>query len=148
MRQTSDGSLPDKVRAGDFIVDIEKVQTCDLIKMRKLLPRDVYRTVKNRKFARIFRQKNKSKRNKLHGHFERLQNANNKLKRAIERAEQKLHDFKSAGTTSQTSENNPREQVLLENGNQLITEVKPRAQSMFQLPHNSITLPFEDESRE
>ena len=54
-----------QVRAGDFIVDIEKIHTRDLIKMRKLLPRDVYKTVKNRKCARIFRQKNKDKRDKL-----------------------------------------------------------------------------------
>ena len=66
------GNLPDKVRAGDFIVDVEKVETADLIKMRKLLPRDIYKTIKNRKCARIFRQKNKDKRSKLEDHFHKL----------------------------------------------------------------------------
>lgn len=76
----SDDSQPDKVRAGDFIVDIDKIQTADLIKMRKLLPRDVYKTVKNRKCARIFRQKNKEKRNKIDDRFSRLKATNSKLK--------------------------------------------------------------------
>jgi hypothetical protein len=54
--------------------------------MRKLLPRDVYKTVKNRKCARIFRQKNKEKRSKQDYNLEKLKADNSKLKLAIEKA--------------------------------------------------------------
>jgi len=63
--------------------------------MRKLLPRDVYKTVKNRKCARIFRQKNKDKRDKLDDQFSRLKALNAKLKISLKNAQRSLNAIKA-----------------------------------------------------
>ena len=52
----------DIVRVGDFIFDISVVQKSALISMRKFLPSEEYRLLKNRKSARLCRLKRKNER--------------------------------------------------------------------------------------
>lgn len=50
---------------GDFAVDINQVTKQEFINMRKYLPREDYRLFKNRKSARICRQKKKIETTKI-----------------------------------------------------------------------------------
>ena len=47
------------VKVGDFVFDVERVSKPALISMRKFLPSEEYRLLKNRKSARICRQRRK-----------------------------------------------------------------------------------------
>ena len=49
----------DKVRAGDFVIEIDAISMHDLVRMRKLLPRELYQSIKNRKSSRLIRNKKK-----------------------------------------------------------------------------------------
>ena len=51
------------VRVGDFIFNVEKVDKASLIAMRKYLPANEYRLLKNRKSARLCRKKRKEEKN-------------------------------------------------------------------------------------
>ena len=46
---------PNVVRIGDFLIDLDIISKEDLIKMRRLLPQNEYKLLKNRKCARITR---------------------------------------------------------------------------------------------
>jgi len=52
----------DIVRVGDFMINIEKVSKAQIISMRKYLPPEEYRLLKNRKSARLCRRKRKEER--------------------------------------------------------------------------------------
>ena len=52
----------DIVRVGDFTINIEIVSKAQLISMRKFLPSEQYRLLKNRKSARLCRRKRKEER--------------------------------------------------------------------------------------
>lgn len=55
----------DIVQCGDFLIDIEAVTKSSLISIRKLLPAEQYRLIKNRKSARICRKKRKMERSNM-----------------------------------------------------------------------------------
>ena len=55
----------DIVRVGDFIFDISIVEKSSLISMRKFLPSEEYRLLKNRKSARLCRLKRKKERGSM-----------------------------------------------------------------------------------
>ena len=57
-----DAKNPDIVVVGDFIFDIEIVSKTALISLRKFLPSEEYRLLKNRKSARLCRLKRKNER--------------------------------------------------------------------------------------
>lgn len=57
-----DAKDSDIVRVGDFMINIEKVTKAAIISMRKFLPTDEYRLLKNRKSARLCRRKRKEER--------------------------------------------------------------------------------------
>ena len=48
-------SNPNVVRAGDFLIDLDIISKQSLIKMRRLLPKQEYKMIKNRKCARLTR---------------------------------------------------------------------------------------------
>lgn len=58
----SDLEDPDIVVIGDFTINIDKIRKESLIGMRKYLPSDEYRLLKNRKSARLCRQRRKEER--------------------------------------------------------------------------------------
>ena len=49
----------DRIRAGDFIIELDEITMSGLVRMRKLLPRDMYQSIKNRKSSRLIRTKKK-----------------------------------------------------------------------------------------
>ena len=53
---------PDIVKVGNFLFNIEIVSKAALISMRKYLPSEEYRLLKNRKSARLCRLKRKNER--------------------------------------------------------------------------------------
>ena len=50
------------MKCGDFIFDLEVVSKASLISLRKFLPSEEYRLLKNRKSARLCRLKRKEER--------------------------------------------------------------------------------------
>lgn len=63
-KPTAKNAGDDIVKVGDFVFDVEKVSKTTLISMRKFLPSEEYRLLKNRKSARLCRRKRKEERNK------------------------------------------------------------------------------------
>ena len=55
----------DIVKVGDFLINIEKVSKAQIIGMRKFLPPEEYRLLKNRKSARLCRRKRKEERGEM-----------------------------------------------------------------------------------
>ena len=54
------GQIADeRIKAGDFVVELDEISMKDLKKMRKLIPRNAYISIKNRKSARLIRTKKK-----------------------------------------------------------------------------------------
>ena len=53
------------VKVGDFIFNVELVTKSSLISMRKFLPSEEYRLLKNRKSARLCRAKRKEERGNM-----------------------------------------------------------------------------------
>lgn len=64
-RSKKEAKNPDMVRVGDFQFNIEIVEKDSLISMRKFLPPEEYRLLKNRKSARICRLKRKNERGSM-----------------------------------------------------------------------------------
>ena len=67
----------DIVRVGDFTINIELVSKASLISMRKFLPGEQYRLLKNRKSARLCRKKRKEERGDMQKTVEDLKQENN-----------------------------------------------------------------------
>lgn len=61
-KATAKNTGDDIVKVGDFIFDVELVSKATLISMRKFLPSEEYRLLKNRKSARLCRRKRKEER--------------------------------------------------------------------------------------
>jgi hypothetical protein len=59
---------------GDFVFDVDLVSKASLISMRKFLPKEEYRLLKNRKSARICRRNRKEERGFLHNTLADLEN--------------------------------------------------------------------------
>ena len=74
----------DIVRVGDFTINIELVSKASLISMRKFLPSEQYRLLKNRKSARLCRRKRKEERGDMQKTLEDLKKDNLKLKTKLE----------------------------------------------------------------
>jgi hypothetical protein len=60
------------VIVGDFTIDIATVDKQDLISLRKYVPRDEYKLIKNRKIARLCRMKRKNERGAMRSNLEVL----------------------------------------------------------------------------
>ena len=86
----------DWVQIGDYSVNIEKVTKQELISMRRYLPQEEYRLLKNRKSARLCRIKRKQERTTLQTSFVDYAQKNEELKKALDsevqqRKELQLH---------------------------------------------------------
>ena len=73
----------DIVRVGDFTINIELVSKSSLISMRKFLPAEQYRLLKNRKSARLCRRKRKEERGDMQKTVEDLKKDNEELKQKL-----------------------------------------------------------------
>ena len=69
---------------------MDLVSKASLISMRKFLPKDEYRLLKNRKSARICRRKRKEERGSLHMTLAELETKLNEVTANLEAAEKKL----------------------------------------------------------
>ena len=98
---SKDGKKPNIVKVGDFIFDVEVVSKSSLIAMRKFLPSEEYRLLKNRKSARLCRRKRKEERGSIIKTLEQvedemgdLRDMVSKLQRKLARSEAKRHKLK------------------------------------------------------
>lgn len=73
------GKDSDIVRVGNFVINIEMVSKLELINMRKYLPPEEYRLLKNRKSARLCRRKRKEERGDMKKQLEMYQRENWRL---------------------------------------------------------------------
>ena len=64
-RGKKEAKNPDIVKVGDFLFNVEIVSKASLISMRKFLPSEEYRLLKNRKSARLCRLKRKNERGSM-----------------------------------------------------------------------------------
>ena len=69
---------------------MDLVSKASLISMRKFLPKDEYRLLKNRKSARICRRKRKEERGSLHMTLAELETKLNEVTANLEVAEKRL----------------------------------------------------------
>lgn len=86
----------DLVRIADFTINIDVVTKQQLISMRKFLPADEYRLLKNRKSARICRKKKKEERGGMQQTIEQLIKDNRELKDRLEQTERILQESQQA----------------------------------------------------
>lgn len=86
----------DIVRVGKFRINIEKVTKAQLISMRKFLPPQQYRLIKNRKTARLCRRKRKEERGDMARLVEELRKENLWYKIKLEDLEKKLQESERA----------------------------------------------------
>ena len=82
----------DVVRCGNFSINIEMVTKPQIISMRKYLPSEEYRLLKNRKTARLCRRKRKQERNETTETLKSLQDANLELKKQLEKQKRLLKE--------------------------------------------------------
>ena len=68
---------------GQFIVDIEVVSIEDIKYLRKFVPKEEYRLVKNRMCARLSRRKRKETSHKILSTFDQLAEENEHLKQML-----------------------------------------------------------------
>lgn len=80
------------VQCGDFLIDIETVTKQSLISIRKVLPAEQYRLIKNRKSARICRRKRKMERNSMQSGLSELHVHNNSLQARLNTTLQQLKE--------------------------------------------------------
>lgn len=81
---------------GDFIIDIVKINKEDLISLRKYMPIEEYRLVKNRKIARLCRQKRKNERGNMQDDLKMTQAENEDLKNKIKILEKQLKESEAS----------------------------------------------------
>jgi len=86
----------DIVRVGDFTINIEIVTKAQLISMRKFLPSEQYRLLKNRKSARLCRRKRKEERGDMQGDLDIIKKENSTLKEKLESTERQLKESQRA----------------------------------------------------
>ena len=86
----------DIVRVGDFTINIEIVTKAQLINMRKFLPSEQYRLLKNRKSARLCRRKRKEERGGMQNDIETAKKENTDLKEKLESTERQLKENQRA----------------------------------------------------
>ena len=86
----------DIVRAGDFTINIEVVSKAQLISMRKFLPPEQYRLLKNRKTARLCRRKRKEERGETQKVLDELKKDNDRLHAKLGATERLLRESQRA----------------------------------------------------
>jgi hypothetical protein len=88
------------LRIGQFQIDLDAVTVKGLILMRRILPKDEYRLIKNRKCARVSRQKRKEKSTTLVDKLAQLEAENKKLRMKILNLECNKSMMSSKGSMS------------------------------------------------
>lgn len=78
---------------GSFRIDIDEVRVQDLKAMRKLLPRNEYKLIKNRKCARLSRSRRKEHTTQLIEMNQRLMEENAALRRQLGLPIKESHEF-------------------------------------------------------
>jgi hypothetical protein len=86
----------DIVRVGDFSFNIEIVSKTQIIHMRKYLPPEQYRLLKNRKSARLCRRKRKEERGDMQRTLEMLKIENSILKEKLLESNRLLKESENA----------------------------------------------------
>ena len=86
----------DIVRVGDFMINIEKVSKAQIISMRKFLPSEEYRLLKNRKSARLCRRKRKEERGDMQRTIDDLKRENYLLHERLEETKRQLKESENA----------------------------------------------------
>ena len=86
----------DIVRVGDFMINIEKVSKAQIISMRKFLPSEEYRLLKNRKSARLCRRKRKEERGDMQRTIDDLKRENYLLHEWLEETKRQLKESENA----------------------------------------------------
>jgi hypothetical protein len=99
-----DGST---VKVNGFVINIDLITNEGLIRMRKLLPKQSYRLMKNRKSARICRLRKKEQVKQVFTASDDLAKENDKLKQELIEAYAKIEFYKNQSsctprTTSET----------------------------------------------
>ena len=82
--QKKEGKYQNIVKVGDFIFNIEVVSKPALISMRKFLPSEEYRLLKNRKSARICRLKRKEERGSMKNTLSTVEEQMNELREELQ----------------------------------------------------------------
>ena len=82
----------DVVRVGSFLINIEMVTKDQIKRMRKFLPPNEYKLLKNRKTARMCRRKKKEERGQLQQSLHQLTMENQLLKIKLEEIEQRFKE--------------------------------------------------------
>ena len=88
------------MKIGFFQIDLDAVPVKGLILMRRILPKDEYRLIKNRKCARVSRQKRKEKSHTLMDKLAQLEAENKKLRMKILNLECNKSVMSSKGSIS------------------------------------------------
>ena len=88
------------MKIGLFQIDLDAVTVKGLILMRRILPKDEYRLIKNRKCARVSRQKRKEKSTSLVEKLAQLEAENKKLRMKILNLECNKSMMSSKGSMS------------------------------------------------
>ena len=88
------------MKIGFFQIDLDAVTVKGLILMRRILPKDEYRLIKNRKCARVSRQKRKEKSHTLMDKLAQLEAENKKLRMKILNLECNKSVMSSKGSIS------------------------------------------------
>ena len=86
----------DIVRVDDFTINIEIVTKAQLISMRKFLPSEQYRLLKNRKSARLCRRKRKEERGDMQSDLDVIKKENVTLKEKLETVQRELKESQRA----------------------------------------------------
>lgn len=95
----------DIVVVADFTINIDKITKQQLISMRKFLPSEEYRLIKNRKSARLCRKKRKEERGDMQNQIDELMKTNAYLRSKLETTERLLQE--SERQLIQYMSNNP-----------------------------------------
>ena len=75
---------------GDFVFDVDLVSKASLISMRKFLPSEEYRLLKNRKSARLCRKKRKEERGSMQMTLAEAEHELNEVTVRLKETEKKL----------------------------------------------------------
>jgi hypothetical protein len=87
---------PNIVVVADFTINIDKISKQQLISMRKFLPSEEYRLLKNRKSARLCRKKRKEERGDMQQQINQLVRENMMMKEKLAETERLLKESQSA----------------------------------------------------
>lgn len=95
-KATAKNAGDDIVKVGDFIFNVDEVSKATLISMRKFLPSEEYRLLKNRKSARLCRKKRKEERGTITQTLEQVKESLESLRAELSSVEAKLEESEKA----------------------------------------------------